>query len=173
LNPDLIPFLKLRDRKYMHPIFFKPRLRDKFTDDLEKIFFFNGNQKRHLEQINLAVAKYGDIKLYNDKGFVKFNFTDLTSFKTIFSLDDENSEKANLLGVLIYRQAPIDNIELIHIAVDEACSFGGEFSNEEVSFRMIEKIRRDASKNKLIKTFTLPYKKAKLSINQKLTKSPV
>jgi hypothetical protein len=157
----------------MHPIFFKPRLRTKFSDDLEKIFFFNGNQKRHLERINQAVGKYGDIKLYNDKGFVKFDFTNLTSFKTIFSLDDENSEKANLLGVLIYRQTPIDNIELIHMAVNEACSFGGEFSNEEVSFRMIEKIRRDSSKNKLIKTFTLPYKKTKLSINQKLTKSSV
>lgn len=157
----------------MHPIFFSPRLQDKYSEELERIFFFNENQKKHLEKINRAVDKYGDIKLQNEKGFVKFNFTRLAKFKTLFSLDDENSEKANLLGVLIYRQEPVENIELIHIAVNEACSFGGEFSNEEVSVRMIEKIRRDASKNKMIKTFTLPYKNIKLSINQKLTKAPV
>lgn len=157
----------------MHPIFFTPRLHDRYTDELERVFFFNRNQKKHIERINLTVDKYGDIRLQKEKGYVKFNFTKLTKFKTLFSLDDENSEKANLLGVLIYRQEPVDNIEFIHIAINEDCSFGGDFSDEEVSFRMIEKIRRDVSKNKLIKTFTLPYKKAKLSINKKLTKSPV
>lgn len=157
----------------MHPIFFKPRLKDRYAEELERIFFFNGNQKKHLYQINQAVDKFGVISLLKEKGYVKFHFDNLNNFKTVFSLDDEDPEKANLLGVLIYRQQPIENLELIHIAVNEACSFGGEFSNEEVSVRMIEKIRRDASKNKLIKTFTLPYKSSRLSINTKLTKAPV
>lgn len=157
----------------MHPIFFKPRLKEKYSEELERIFFFNGNQKKHLEEINQAVDKFGVISLQKERGYVKFHFDNLSSFKTLFTMDDEDPEKANLLGVLIYRQQPLENLELIHIAVNEACTFGGEFSNEEVSVRMIEKIRRDASKNKLIKTFTLPYRCNRLSINTKLTKAPV
>jgi hypothetical protein len=152
----------------MHALHFSDKLPQKYNSDAERIFYFNINQKKHLTKILENVEKFGSIKIVNEGDSLHLLFNGKDRFSELFVFDSK-SETGSLLGMLIYRIRD-DICEILHIAVDESCAFGGLHYDERVTFRLIEKLKEKMVKDSRINKIKLPYNKILLQKNRKLDK---
>jgi len=82
---------------------------------------------------------------------------------------DNDSDSAVLLGIIhFYRDFP-SNMKIIHIAVDEDCSFSGEYTEETIAARLVDEVRKISSAIRNVKTISLPYSNYKISLNTELS----
>ncbi|PIS45919.1 MAG: hypothetical protein COT22_02730 [Ignavibacteria bacterium CG08_land_8_20_14_0_20_37_9] len=153
----------MKSNRSMQSIYFKSKLSLKYKSELERIFYFNINQKNHLKKIDEAVEVFGIPRLILNGNYVSFTFDKVNSFQVLYALDDED-EDAHLLGVIIFYSDLPTNIKIMHIAVDENCSSRGEFKEETIAARLIDEVRKISLALKSIKTFTLPYTSFKISL---------
>ena len=72
--------------------------------------------------------------------------------QNIFTIIDDS-----LVGLAIYYRDSLDNIDLIHIAVDEKYSSTGIYAEIFLVFQMINELKKIALKIKEIKTITVKY----------------
>jgi hypothetical protein len=152
----------------MQTIFFRSNLPLIYKDELERIFFFNTNQKRYQKKIEEAIELYGVPHIFTDENNIIFTFDKITSFQTLYALDND-SDSAVLLGIIhFYRDFP-SNMKIIHIAVDEDCSFSGEYTEETIAARLVDEVRKISSAIRNVKTISLPYSNYKISLNTELS----
>ena len=85
----------------------------------------------------------------NDRVYLNFEKIDC---QTIFTIIDHN-----LVGLAIYYRDSLDNIDLVHIAVDEKYSSTGKYADKLLVLHMINKLKKIALKIKGIKTITVKY----------------
>ena len=118
---------------------------------LERVFFFNKNQKEYYFDIKHLIESYGkpEIVEENDKLYLNFEKIDC---QNIFTIIDHN-----LVGLAIYYRDSLDNIDLVHIAVDEKYSSTGKYADKLLVLQMINKLKKNALKIKGIKTITVKY----------------
>lgn len=98
------------------------------------MFFYESPGQFQFNIIQL-VESYGEPEIVsiNDKLHITLKKVDCQNLFVI-----KNDE---LIGVLIYVRNLPDNIELVHIVVDEKYSFSGEYADEMLVFKMINKFK--------------------------------
>ena len=119
--------------------------------DLEKLFFFNLNQHRFRSNILKIIELYGRPSII-EKNNSLWIASDKKDCQNIFVTKDEQ-----LVGILVYFRNKPDNIDLIHIAVDEQYSSTGKYAEENLAQTMIEEMRKIARRIKGIETVTVKY----------------
>ena len=72
--------------------------------------------------------------------------------QNIFSIIDHN-----LVGLAVYYCDSLDNIDLVHIAVDEKYSSTGKYADELLVFQIINELKKIVLRIKDIKTITVKY----------------
>jgi len=151
----------------MNEIFFSSTIDKQNFNEIERMFFFNLQQSRHLKKINEAVEKFGIPKIIISGKDLKFALTKLNDCQTIFARDSQSNDAA-VLGLIIFFRSSFENIAILHIAIEEDCSLRGDYAKEQVTFRLIEKLKQDAAKIKGVKSITLPYIKKIIYIEKKM-----
>ncbi|MGA7721201.1 MAG: hypothetical protein WCA84_08480 [Ignavibacteriaceae bacterium] len=151
----------------MREIFYKSKLNVKYKSDIERIFFFNTHQERYKKKIEEAIELYGIPQISSDNNDIIFTFDKIRSFQTLYAFDDD-SDNAVLLGVIIFFRDFSSNMKIIHIAIDENCSFSGEFTEESIAGRLVDEVKKISSTIRNIKTISLPYSNYKISLNTHL-----
>ena len=63
----------------------------------------------------------------------------------------------NFVGLAIYYRDSLDNIDLVHIAVDEKYSSTGKYADKLLVFQIINELRKIVLKIKGINTITIKY----------------
>jgi hypothetical protein len=125
-------------------------------ETLEQIFFFNKNQSKYYFYIKNLIELYGkpEIVEENKRLYLKLEKTDCQNLFTTVN--------NNLVGLVIYCRDSLDNIDLIHIAVDEKYSSIGIYADKSLVIQMINKLRIIALKIKDIKTITVKYNQKRI-----------
>ena len=125
-------------------------------ETLEQIFFFNKNQSKYYFYIKNLIELYGkpEIVEENKRLYLKLEKTDCQNLFTTVN--------NNLVGLVIYCRDSLDNIDLIHIAVDEKYSSIGIYADKSLVIQMINKLRMIALKIKDIKTITVKYNQERI-----------
>ena len=125
-------------------------------ETLEQIFFFNKNQSKYYFNIKNLIELYGkpEIVEENKRLYLKLEKTDCQNLFTTVN--------NNLVGLVIYCRDSLDNIDLIHIAIDEKYSSIGIYADKSLVIQMIIKLRIIASNIKDIKTITVKYSQERI-----------
>ena len=125
-------------------------------ETLEQIFFFNKNQSKYYFNIKNLIELYGkpEIVEENKRLYLKLEKTDCQNLFTTVN--------NNLVGLVIYCRDSLDNIDLIHIAIDEKYSSIGIYADKSLAIQMINKLRIIALKIKDIKTITVKYNQERI-----------
>lgn len=147
-----------------HIISFKKKLPIEFRKDLEKVFFFNTNQTKHLDGIQQSIDTYGLMKIVEDGHFLTLEF-EKSKPESLFALDGDGFN-SSFLGVICY-EFNGDVCEICHIAVDPECTFAGIFEPEMITYRLVEKVRKIALDHNSTK-IKIPYSDKYINIKQKI-----
>ena len=118
---------------------------------LERVIFFNNNQTEYYFDIEHLIKSYGQPRIVEENDRVYLNFEKIDC-QNIFIIIDHN-----LVGLAIYYRDSLDNIDLVHIAVDEKYSSTGKYADKLLVLQMINKLKKIALKLKGIKTITVKY----------------
>ena len=92
-------------------------------ETLERVFFYNKNQSEYYFDIKHLVESYGQPRIVEENDRLYLNFEKIDC-QNIFIIIDHN-----LVGLAIYYRDSLDNIDLVHIAVDEKYSSTGKYAD--------------------------------------------
>ena len=120
-------------------------------ETLERVFFYNKNQSYYYFDIKHLIESYGQPRIVEEKDMLYLNFEKIDC-QNIFTIIDHN-----LVGLAIYYRDSLDNIDLVHITVDEKYSSSGQYADKLLVFQMINELKKIALKIKGIKTITVKY----------------
>ena len=120
-------------------------------ETLERIFFFNKNHMEYYFDIELLIESYGQPRIVKENNRLNINFEKVACQNIIAIIDHY------LVGLAIYYRDSLDNIDLVHIAVDEKYSSTGKYADKLLVLHMINKLKKIALKIKGIKTITVKY----------------
>ena len=140
----------------MRQITYSSKISRDLRTELEKLLFFNPLQARCSKGIDEVVDRYGFPRIVEYECFLQVAIGDLPDVQCLFALDDA-PPIGNLLGVLLYYRTSAEEVIVIHIAVDKNCSAFGEFSNELVVLRMIQKLKEDLQRVRGVKKILISY----------------
>jgi hypothetical protein len=140
----------------MQEIFFNSKLHVKYKSDIERIFFFNKNQIRYHDKIEKSIEVYGIPHIEIIENHIHFTFEKIKSFQYLYAFDDKNYSGI-VLGIAHYFRDTTEDMKIIHIAVDDNCSFQNMFEEETIAARLINEVKNISFAIKGIETVTLPY----------------
>ena len=118
---------------------------------LERVFFFNKNQFKYYLNIEHIIESFGQPRIVKKNNRL-YLILEKVDCQTIFTMVNDN-----LVGLAIYYRDSLDNIDLVHIAVDEKYSSTGKYADKLLVLQMINKLKKIALKIKGIKTITIKY----------------
>lgn len=125
-------------------------LNPKYSEELERLMFFNPGQQTALAAIENSLEKFGSPSVYDDGGYLRVKVEKLDEVQTLFAMDDDA-----LVGVLVYSRVLIERLTVIHIAVDQDYSARGKFANNMLVIHMLELLRNSARRIKGIKSIRI------------------
>ena len=141
-------------------IIFTSKLEKRYSEELEKLLFFNPRQKDYIAHITNSINLFGlpEIEFANDN--IKITIDGLPDAQTLYALDTEN---LSLIGIMIFSRIDDENLILLHIGVIEDYSSVGIYSDELLVPMFIHKLRKIAKMIKGVKMITLMYGHSKLT----------
>jgi hypothetical protein len=125
-------------------------LRPEYSEELERLMFFNPGQPDALAAIMDSLDTFGSPSVYTDNGALRVKVEKLDEVQTLYALDDDT-----LVGVLVYSRVVLDCLTVLHIAVDEEYSVHGNNASNMLVMRMLELLRKNARLIKGVKTIRL------------------
>ena len=132
-------------------VYFSSTINPDQRETLERIFFFNKNHTEYYFDIKHLIESYGQPRIVEEKDMLYLNFEKIDC-QNIFTIIVNN-----LVGLAIYYRDSLDNIDLVHIAVDEKYSSTGKYADKLLVLHMINKLKKIALKIKGIKSITVKY----------------
>ncbi len=114
-------------------------LNPEYSEELERLMFFNPGQHTVLEAIVDSLEQFGSPSVYNDNGCLRIKVEKLDGVQSLFALDGDT-----LVGVLVYSRIPLERLTVLHIAVDQDYSSDGKFAHQMLVMRMLELLRNNA-----------------------------
>ena len=111
-------------------------------ETLERVFFYNKNQSEYYFDIKHLIESYGQPRIVEENDRLYLNFEKIDC-QTIFTIIDHN-----LVGLAIYYRDSLDNIDLVHIVVDEKYSSTGKYADKLLVLQMINKLKKNRLENK-------------------------
>ena len=114
-------------------------LKPDYSEDLERLMFFNPGQHSALPAIVDSLEQFGSPSVYTNNGCLRVKVEKLDDIQTLYALDDDI-----LVGVLVYSRIMLERLTVIHIAVHQDYSSQGEFAQIMLVMRMLELLRSSA-----------------------------
>jgi len=127
-------------------------LKPGYSEELERLMFFNPRQKTALSGIVDSIEMFGEPIVYNDGERLRVKVKKLDEVQTLFALDGDI-----FAGVLLYSRVSHERLVVIHIAVDENYSSHGKFAGKLLVLRMSQQLRESARRIKGIETIRMMY----------------
>ena len=118
---------------------------------LERVFFFNKNLTEYYFDIEHLIESYGQPRIVEENDRLYLNFEKIDC-QNIFIIIDNN-----LVGLAIYYRDSLDNIDLVHIAVDEKYSSKDTQTDKFLVFRIINEMKKIVMEIKGINTIIIKY----------------
>ena len=140
-------------------ILFTSKLMDCYSDELEKLLFFNPQQKDYIINITHCINLFGQPQINSIDNNIKLTLNDLHDVQTLFALSEENK---TLVGVMMYSRIDDGNIVLLHIGVTDQFSSKGVHSDKFLVPIFIHRLKNIAKVIKGVKKITLMYGHSKL-----------
>jgi len=139
---------------------FKAKVPERYSEELNRLFYFNGYQAKYAKKIIRSVELYGKPVLVSDSNLISMELESENKGQCLFMLTDEG-EEALLMGTLLYSRISAETIVITHLVVNETATEADakEFSN--IVYLFIRKLVSIASKIKDVGEIILPYSEKK------------
>jgi hypothetical protein len=131
---------------------FTSSLRPDYEQALERLIFFNPGQRRAFDGVLDSIETFGAPRLQVEGGRLRVKLEKLEDVQALFALDGKR-----LVGVTVYSRVKPERLAVIHLAVDEAYSFAGQFGRSPVAIRMVRQVREGARRIKGVETVRVLY----------------
>jgi hypothetical protein len=135
---------------------FSSILGSEYLEDLERLLFFNPQQKRALNGIHHSIREYGVPSIALDAGRLRVRVEQLPEVQTLYALEDAD-KKPILVGVMVFSRIDPSTIALLHIAVREEYSRFGARADAMLVAKFLEQLRQIAKKLKGVQAISLKY----------------
>jgi hypothetical protein len=130
-----------------------------FRDELERIVFFNPEQRRLAAPIIDSVKRYGVPFILEEGGHLRFRVQAFGEMQTLYALDEQERPE-RLVGVAMFvREAPTSVI-LLHLAVHEHYTLQGRWAEAGVAARLVSAVRQAAERTHGVETLRILYRHA-------------
>ncbi len=133
-------------------------LSSEYLEDLEKLLFFNPQQSRNLPGIHDSIQEYGVPSIYIENERLRVRLENLPGTQTVFALED-TTDRASLVGVMVYSRVDIETIVLLHIAVRQEFSRFGSRAGIGLVGLMMAQLRSISRSLKGVTSIHLKYAK--------------
>ncbi len=131
--------------------------------ELETLVFHNPGlmyrgpaQERIVPGVIRSLDEYGEPEIKFEAGRLRIVVSKHSETQNLFALED-GRDRERLVGVVMYVREPMDNILVLHIAVDPEYSTQGSKSDQLLVMRMIVELRKSVRRIKDVKTITINY----------------
>jgi len=135
---------------------FSSVLGSEYLEDLERLLFFNPQQRRALIGIHHSISEYGVPSIALDGGRLRVRVEHLPDSQTLYALEDQDS-KPILVGVMVFSRIDSSTIALLHIAVAEEYSRFGARADAMLVAKFLEQLRQIARRLKGVQAISLKY----------------
>lgn len=122
-------------------------------DKLEQIMFFNGNQGQFYFDIVRLVESFGEPEIIEKDDRLRIALPRVEC-QNLFA-----TKNGSLVGLLIFNRSSPEQIEIIHIVVDEKYSSTGEYADDKLVLRMFSELKKIALMIKGLKKIRIKYRK--------------
>ncbi len=140
----------------MHKFSFSSSLKKKFHDSLDAIMFFNKNQKQFTKDIVRNIKKFGLPEIICTGDELAIKIKGLSDVQSIFAFIGNNND-TKLVGVIIYFRNTVENIIVIHIAVDEEYAITGKSGAQMLMMQLINKVREAVKYLRGVKSINIAF----------------
>jgi hypothetical protein len=137
-------------------MFFASVLSESYQHELETLMFFNTQQNKFVAGIVQSVEIYGRPRIVADAQQLRVAVGDLGIVQSLFAFDSDRPD-ATLIGVILYFRECVEQLTVLHIAIQADYSATGAKANQLLAVRLVQQVRMVAAHLKGITSITLLY----------------
>lgn len=137
----------------MQSILFTSALDVRYRHALERLLFYNGNQKAASDAILLAIERFGSPRIEAKGNRLWVSLDSGIEAQCLFVLDLSQAG-APLVGVVVYTRDG-DTLAILFVAVREDYSIGGARARELLFFRIVDEVRNVGRRIRGISSITM------------------
>ena len=139
---------------------YKSKIKIIYKKELENLLFFNIEQKRVLPGIEASIEKFGIPKIIKNEDNINIVTGKNQEVQSLFALTADNKEE--LAGVIIFTRVSKSELSVIHMAIKGDFVIDRSYGNSFLALRMIEEVKKIASRIKGIEYLTILYSSKKI-----------
>jgi hypothetical protein len=122
---------------------------------LEALMFFNPQQKKFRNAVSLLVEYYGNPKIVKDGDRLRLQIGSSSIAQTLFCLDSPTD--GELIGVIVYIRESIEQLAIVHLAIEEDYLMSGCYGDRALALRLIQKVQEVGARLKGVEFITILY----------------
>jgi hypothetical protein len=127
-----------------------------FRDELERIVFFNPEQKLVTAPLVASVHRYGVPAIVEDGGCLRFRVDAFGPLQTLYAFD-ETGDPTRLVGVAMFTRESATTIVILHLAAHEDYTSQGKWAGVSVVAQLVAAIRGVSLRTHGIRTLRILY----------------
>ncbi len=135
---------------------FTSQIGTQYRNELERLLYFNPLQHRYHEDIQHAIEEMGVPQIVEQNGFLRICLANREDCQSIFALAPQDGYE-KVAGVIVYQRENMESLLVLHIVVDDAYTMHGVKSDDMLTFKLIDHVKRVARSIKGIKTVRVIY----------------
>jgi hypothetical protein len=140
----------------MTELFFSSILKDAYYGELENLLFFNVHQQAFRSGIIQSVETYGTPTILRDGDRLRIKVGELSVVQSLFALESDRLD-AKLLGIVLYYRESIEQLTILHIAIQAEYAVTGSQAEQLLALRLLQKVRESAAHVRGIQSIALLY----------------
>ncbi len=140
----------------MGRIYFSSVIKKNYRNSLESLLHFNENQIKYSRDIVNIIEEYGIPEIVSDLDNLRIKIGNFSEVQCIFAFDG-NENYNHLIGLIIYYRITIEDIIILHVAVNWEYTVSGKYGDQMLAMRLISKVREVANRLKGIETISIAY----------------
>jgi hypothetical protein len=145
----------------MTQLFFSSVLKDSYYDDLENLLFFNAQQQQFRAEIIQSVETYGSPSIMKEGDRLRVKVGQLSQVQSLFGFDSDRPD-ASLIGVILYFREQMEQLTVLHIAVQSHYVATGYYADQLLAVRLLQQVREVAAHIKGVNSVALLYGDSRL-----------
>jgi len=149
----------------MEKYHFLSKLSTNYREALEGLLLFNKKQSDYIEDIEKSIEEFGAPRVVTEGETLRIKIGSINDVQCLFALDGK-TENANLIGLIIYLRCALNNITVLHIAVDKDYTFNGRFFAQNLTGQLIGKVKESALRIKGVESLSIAYRRITFPIRE-------
>lgn len=129
-------------------------LSDSYRAALEELLFFNPGQRRLTAGIEESIARHGAPDVVAESGELQIRVGALGRVQALFALESAE-DRERLVGVVIYCRLSLEELVILHVAVNERFASTGPKAYSGIVLRLFQTVRDVAARLKGVRTILM------------------